>query len=136
VERILKLKIMSVIQLIIVSLVLTVFSGCGSGMDTSIIPGTYIQYTELNHDEDSHTRIFDTLEIQNTGKVYRIARRYRTFKMVDGKAMEPEYRTRRWTGHYREKSETLLINESGRVISFYPESNAIMLGGVPYKKME
>lgn len=131
---------MKVNYLVIIGLVFSACAGCNLSVDTSTIPGTYIQYSELHHDEDSYTRLFDTLEIERLGKVtgenYKIIRRYKTFKTVDGKALEPEYKTRRWTANFREKSQTLMVNESGKVIAFYPGSNAIMLGGVAYKKMQ
>lgn len=128
---------MRVGYLLMLCLIFTFCARCKPGIDKGIIPGTYTQYTELHHDEDSFTRLFDTLDIQSSGKeVYNVIRRYRTFKTVDGRALEPEYKTRRWTGDYREKSQTILVNETGKVITFYPESDAITLGGVSYKKME
>jgi hypothetical protein len=98
-----------------------------------------VQYLELQLDEDSRTRVYDTLEIQNTGavgkEVYRIVRRYRTFKTIDGKPQEPEQKVNRWTGTFREDNQTLLVNESGKLILFYPDTDAIMLGSAVYTKI-
>jgi hypothetical protein len=131
---------MSLIQLFIVSFVVICCAGCDSGIDKSFIPGTYIQYSQLHLDEDSYTRIHDTIEIESSGKTgkeaYRIIRRYTTFKTVDGKALQPEHKTRRWTGTFWQNSQTLFVNESGKLISFYPEANSIMLGSVAYKKLQ
>lgn len=131
---------MNLIQLLIVSLVFACCAGCDSGIDKNFIPGTYIQYSQLHLDEDSYTRIHDTIEIESSGQagreVYKITRRYTTFKTVDGKALEPEHKRSRWTGAFWQNSQTIFVNESGKLISFYPEANSLMLGSVSYKKLQ
>jgi len=126
---------MSIVHLFGVCLVALLCAVCNTGSKKSFIPGSYVRYAELKHDEDSHTRLYDTLEIVRSGKLYRVSRRYKAFKVLDGKTLEPEYKVRHWTGQYNDATGTLLVNERGKVISFYRESNTITMGGLVYKKI-
>jgi hypothetical protein len=113
-----------------------VFACCGKeGM-----PGTYVRYSENQLDEDSFTRVYDTLVIAVQGhpsrKIYDIIRRYGTLKIIDGKILPVEYKIRRWTGTLEEQSQTIIVFGQARLISFYPKNNSLKLGSTEYFKIK
>lgn len=109
----------------------------GEKMD---MPGIYARNHADQLDEDSFTRLYDTLEIKVQGDprrmMFDIIRRYETLKIVDGKVLQPERVTRRWTGTLEEKSQTITVFGHAKLISFYPESNSLKLGNVEYFKIK
>jgi hypothetical protein len=112
----------------------------GSTGDKMDMPGIYARYHADQLDEDSFTRLYDTLEIKVQGhprrKMFDIIRRYETFQIVDGKELPAERKIRRWTGTLEETSQTITVFGHTRVISFYPDSNSLKLGNVQYFKIK
>ena len=54
---------------------------------------------------------------------------------LDGKIKPIQNKTHQWTGTFDEKGGTVVINETGAIIAFDPDSNEMKLGSITYKKL-
>jgi hypothetical protein len=113
------------------------FVGCtfsGSNHVASFIPGTYIRFSEHEYGKE-----FDTLAIslQNeTAKEYKLTRRWRYERVLDGQKIEPKYEIRTTTALFDDKGNLLTETETGESYSFDPKRSVLYAGGNAYQKIK
>lgn len=116
----------------------TTLLSCGSGTSAeeakTNIPGTYIRASQHEYGKE-----FDTLvvSLQNgAANEFTLNRRWRYERVLDGKAIEPEYKNTATLAVYDEASKQLKENETGDTYSFDPASKTLFAGSTKYKKIK
>jgi hypothetical protein len=118
-----------------VSGLLFVLLACESHSDEirAFIPGTYIRFSD-----DEMRKEYDTIKINvisEKGNNYSIIRSVSFQKKIDGREFPWEYTKEEWTAVYDESKRVLNETRKGKVISFVPEKNTLMVGTTEYKKL-
>ena len=116
--------------------VLTLLFACNSKDDEvrSFIPGTYARFSDHEMRKE-----YDTLKIEvisEAGNNYRLVRSSSFQRRLDGQTFPWEYTKEEWTGIYDETKRVLNETRKGKVISFVPEKNILMVGTTEYKKIK
>lgn len=108
-----------------------VVSACTTDEVRSFIPGTYI-----NSAASEYSVVNDTLTIRRTeGNNYLINRKTGFRRITEGKVESLKYETEEWAAIYSEASQSLSETARGKVITFYPETNRLMVGRREYRKI-
>ena len=100
----------------------------------SFIPGVYARYSDHEMRKE-----YDTLKIEmisDAGNNYRLIRSSSFQKKLDGQTLPWEYSREEWTAIYDEDKRVLNETRKGKVISFVPERNILMVGSTEYKKLK
>jgi len=111
-------------------------ASCSSLMKDEVkdfIPGTYIRFSQ--HEFGSE---YDTLVItlQNkTANEYRILRKWKYERVLDGSAIEPEYKHLTTSGIYTSKHKLLQETETGDMFSFDVKGEFLFNGPTKYQKL-
>lgn len=108
-------------------------SACTTDKVRSFIPGTYI-----NNASGEYSTVYDTLVIRQSeteSNNYIIHRSTGFRRINNGKPAKPEYETEKWAAIYNETSKVLNETRKGKVITFYPETNRLMVGKREYRKI-
>jgi hypothetical protein len=105
------------------------FTGCKE-YSTENICGIYVVQLQ---DEFATTN--DTLIIskRNEGGGFEITRKI--LSQYFKKNKKPFYKVNHWTGNFNATDKSLLINNNGRILFFYPERNELQSGTIIFKKM-
>ena len=118
--------------------VCAIVSGCASGTSVDeievTIPGTYIRASQHEYGNE-----FDTLvvSLQNeAANEYKLNRRWRYERVLDGKAIEPEYKNTTTTAVFDEAAKLLKETETGDTYSFDPASKTLLAGSTKYGKLK
>lgn len=92
------------------------------------IPGTYTRYSrhEFGHE-------YDTLVIKQQSNLYLIERRWKYERILQGQAIEPEYRNTTMTGILNE--EILTEQQTGLHYSFDLDKKCLYSGNTRYDKL-
>lgn len=113
-------------------------SSCTNGTSADeikvAIPGTYIRASQHEHGKE-----FDTLvvSLQNeAANEYNLNRRWRYERVLDGKAIQPEYKNTTTTAVYDEAAKLLKETETGDTYSFDPASKTLLAGSTKYEKLK
>jgi hypothetical protein len=98
------------------------------------IPGTYIRSAEHEYGSEQDTVIISVLNAASNE--YKITRRWKYERIMDGKAIEPEYKLTDNTGVY--SSETKMLQESSTLetYSFDPKQKLMFSGEIKYQKLK
>lgn len=98
------------------------------------IPGTYIRAAQHEFGSEQDTIIVSVLNASSNE--FKIMRRWRYERVVDGKPIEPEYKVTDNTGVY--SSETKMLQESSTLenYSFDPKQNIMFTGDIKYQKLK
>jgi hypothetical protein len=100
----------------------------------SFIPGTFIRFSQHEFGTEYDTLV---ISVQNeSAKQYRIQRRLKYERMLDGNKIEPEYRKELSSGIYDEKDKLLRILETAEAFSFNPKKKILYAGSTEYKKIK
>ena len=97
------------------------------------IPGTYIRFSEQEYGTE-----YDTLVILLQNKAaneYRILRKWKYERVLDGKRIEPEYKRVISSGIYNTTHKLLQENESGDIFSFDFTQHLLFNGPIKYQKL-
>lgn len=100
----------------------------------SFIPGTYVRFS----DHEMRTE-YDTIKIEvisKTGNNYRLIRSSYFQRKLGGQIFPWEYTTEELTAVYDKNFKVLNESKKGKVISFVPEKNRMMVGATEYKKIK
>lgn len=100
----------------------------------SFMPGTYARFS----DHEMRTE-YDTIRIEpvsETGNNYRLIRSSYFQRKLDGKTFPWEYEKEEWAAIYDESKKVLNETKKGKVISFVPEQNVLLVGTTEYKKLK
>lgn len=120
-------------------IILTAFAavltaGCRRDKIRSFIPGTYV-----NQASSEYSTAYDTLVIEQTDEKsnnYLIHRKTAFRRITGGRPGKREYETEEWKAVYDEGTKSMIESSSGKVFTFYPESNYLMLGRREYQKID
>jgi hypothetical protein len=117
--------------LVMISLLL---AGCYKDDNVKeFVTGTYITEWKNEFNESRDTIIIEPLT--NAGsKTYKITRKT-FFHYTNLRKRKSEYKVLRWTGCYDEKQKTVMIHNSGRILSFDPAKFEMKMGTITYKKL-
>ena len=116
---------------------LVVFAACKSSVAESVrtfIPGTYIRFSE-----HEFGKVYDTLAITLQNELaneYRIVRRWRYERVLDGRKIEPEYKIRTTTALFDENRKLLTESESQLIYTFDPAKDVMYAGKNAYHKIK
>ena len=98
------------------------------------IPGSYSAEWE-----NEFKKATDKLEIQlltkNGSESYRISRRVHVTFINQLKETPSEYKVQSWTGTYNKNSKTVIINNTGSILSFDPAKKILWWGTTIYTKL-
>lgn len=122
--------------LIIAGLILT---GCNSVLkndDTiqSFIPGTYTSHLVGEYSIAEDTLVIS--KVSNKGNAYTIVRHISYQRIIEKKAQPMEYKIEKWVAIYNEQDKLLYEQKDGKIISFTPEKNMLLLGSAEYQKIK
>jgi hypothetical protein len=100
----------------------------------SFIPGTFIRFSQHEFGTEYDTLV---ISVQNeSAKQYRIQRRWKYERILDGNKIEPEYRKELSSGVYDEKDKMLRILETAEAFSFDPKKKVLYAGTTEDKKIK
>ena len=96
------------------------------------IPGTYTRISDHEYGNEHDTII---ISVQNEFRdQYRIERRWKYARVLDGQKIKPEYKLFKMTGFYNSRKELLRIEQTGEILSFNPKKKQMVAGTVTYLK--
>jgi len=70
------------------------------------------------------------------GNVYAIEKRSAITRIRNGIELPVQYDTAVWTGIYDEKDKVIYEQKKGKVISFRPKENKLLVGASVYRKVK
>ncbi len=97
------------------------------------IPGMYVKAFEQEYSKGNDTLIIT--RVSKDGNNYRIIKRAGYRRILDGKTLPKEYSNDMWTAIYDEKLKVLNELKKGRVLSFIPEKQILLVGSSEYRKI-
>ena len=118
------------------SAILLLLLACESSKSDEIrtfIPGTYARFSDHEMRKE-----YDTIRINvisETGNNYSLIRSSSFQRKMDGKEFPWEYTKEEWTAVYDESTRVLNETRKGKVLSFVPETNILLVGTTEYKKV-
>ncbi|WP_148042769.1 hypothetical protein [Pedobacter jejuensis] len=109
-----------------------ILAACNSEKSTrSFITGTYVSQSEGEYSIASDTLVIEASESNN----YIIHRKTGFKRITEGKQGKLEYETEEWNALYDEGTNALTETKKGKVITFYPEANKLLVGKREYRKL-
>jgi hypothetical protein len=100
----------------------------------TFIPGTYARFSDHEMRKE-----YDTINIEvvsAAGNNYRLLRSSTFQRKMDGQSFPWEHTNEEWTAIYDESKRVLNETRKGKVISFVPEKNILLVGTTEYKKIK
>lgn len=97
----------------------------------NFIPGSYVRSVG-----DEFSRGSDTLVLrQLQGNTYEIIKRSGIIRIREGQEQPFEHKIETWTGIYDEKDQVIHEQRKGKLISFVPKENKLLVGSSAFKKI-
>ena len=114
-------------------LFISIFLSCHRGYQIKeFIPGTY-----LGEFKNEFFIGRDTLVIELfNNSTYVINHKESYQRIKDGDLLNVERKTEKWVAVYDEKEQVLIEGRTGKILSFDPSKNLLMVGTSIYKKMK
>lgn len=100
----------------------------------AFIPGAYIRLSVHEYGTEYDTLVI-TLQNQSAHE-YKILRKWKYERVIDGVPIEPEYKRLVTTGIYNYSRKLLQENETGDLLTFDVSQNLLFAGSVQYKKIK
>jgi hypothetical protein len=100
----------------------------------SFIPGTYVLDTD-----DEYSKVQDTMAISKLakeGNSYVILRSTSFRRNGNKKSLSWERRRIKWIGIYDEQQKIMRETTTGKVFTFIPEKDLMLVGATEFKKIE
>ena len=100
----------------------------------SFIPGTYVRFSDHEMRKE-----YDTLSIEvlsEAGNNYKLLRSSTFQRKMDGRSFPWEHTEEEWTAIYDPQRKVLNETTKGKLISFIPEKNILLVGTTEYKKIK
>ena len=120
--------------LLLIQLVLLLLAACSSQDEMqTFIPGTYIRFSQHEYGTE-----YDTLVItpqSRTANEYKILRKWKYERVLDGSPIEPEYKRLTTSGIYSTKHKLLQETETGDMFSFDVRGKLLFNGPTKYQKL-
>lgn len=117
---------------------ITIFFCCNNETSADVVktnlPGTYVRASQHEYGKE-----FDTIAItlQNgAANEFKLNRRWRYERVLDGKAIEPEYKNTTITAMYEEGSKQLKENQTGDTYTFDAAKKLLFAGSTQYEKLK
>ena len=131
------MKLVKMYYLLLLML-LTILSGCNmlnsKGKVRDFIPGTYVSAWSSSYSQTRDTLLIEPIT-EDGSVTYTITRRTYIEYNASFKKREPEYKIERWMGSYDPGAKTVVIENSGRILSFDPDKQEMKMGIVAYKQL-
>ncbi len=118
-------------KIILTVLTLSVLLACNTDNKQSYVPGTYVNSTTGKYSIASDTLVIGARE----GNKFAVNRKTGFNLIRNGKKGKPEHETEKWNTVYNEKTDVLTETQKGKTLTFYPDSNMLMIGTRIYKKV-
>ncbi len=107
-------------------------TSCNTDTTRKFIPGTYV-----NSDGSEYSVAWDTLAIEPSESNNFLIHRKTGFNMIhNGKLGKHEYETEEWLGIYDKNTKTITESAKGKLITFYPKGNKLLVGRREYRKLK
>jgi len=115
---------------------LLLLSGCGLSASNvkEFIPGTYVRDFQQQYSSGSDTLIINLAD-EVTGR-YNIGRHLGYVSVRDGKALDAKKEKQMWVALYNADTKQLVIQRTGRLVSFSPEKQSLAIGNSVYNKIK
>ncbi len=100
----------------------------------SFIQGTYVRFSDHEMRKE-----YDTLNIEvlsEAGNNYQLLRSSTFQRKMDGQNFPWEHTKEEWTAIYDPQRKVLYETRKGKLISFIPEKNILLVGTTEYKKIK
>lgn len=128
---------MKIILLLHIAALMLICS-CGSLTTTDevrdFIPGTYIRFAQHEYGTEYDTLI---ITLQNkAANEYKILRKWKYERVLDGASIEPEYKRLITSGIYNSNSKLLQETDTGDAFSFDVKKKLLNSGPTQYKKIK
>lgn len=122
---------------LLVHIAALVIYGCGLGKSRNeveeFIPGTYIRFSQHEFGIEYDTLV---ISLQNKSALeYKIFRKWKYERVLDGVRSEPEYKRSFTSGIYNGEQGLLRENETGDIYTFDVKQKALFNGPVKYQKI-
>ena len=116
-------------------IIMMVLFGCGliktRDEVQEFIPGTYIRFSKHEFGTEYDTLV---ITLQNEDE-YRILRKWKYERVLDGERIEPEYKRTITSGVYNSTHKLLQETETGDIYSFDIKQKILFNGPVKYQKL-
>ncbi len=122
---------MKAIKLLLGLALSSALASCAGDQVRDFMPGTYV-----NSAGGEFSIASDTLKVELIeGNNYVIHRRTGYNLITDGKIGLREYETEQWSCAYSKATKTLTESKRSKIISFFPEKQALQIGRRLYQKI-
>lgn len=123
--------------LLLTHIIILLFIGCvlrnSINKDRAEIPGTYIRFSQQEYGTEYDTLV---VTLQNSlSNEYKIVRKWKYERVLDGGKIEPEYKRTITTAIYNEDYKILRETETGDIYSFDFTAKILFNGPVKYQKL-
>lgn len=109
-------------------------SETATGKVKSYMQGTYARVFEGEYSKGNDTLIITQPDVNNN--LYTIKHNMSFQRIRNHQSLSIEYKTEDWTAIFNEETNLLLEQKKGKVISFLPEENALLLGNNKFEKIK
>ena len=120
-------------RIILLAILSFMMTACSTDKVKKFIPGTYINSASSEFSLVNDTLVIEQAEEESNN--YLIHRKTGFKRIENGKLGKPEYETEEWITTYDENSKALNESAKGKLITFYPETNRLLIGKREYQKI-
>jgi len=124
------------VSMLFLNVLVLVLSGCMNSASDKIrefIPGTYVRQIHNEFTNGADTLVIT--EYDHTGGVYFVENKTGYQQQLDGKVFSPQYKVKKWTAVYDEKTHQLNIQKRDEFITFLPDQNKLLDGRTEFLKV-
>ncbi|SRR5260221_6889630 len=126
-------------KMLLLSHIIIMLLTCSCGLIKSkdemqeFIPGTYIRFSQHEYGTEYDTLV---ISLQNkTANEYKILRKWKYERVLDGERVEPEYKRTVTSCVYNSIHKLLQENETGDIYSFDIKQKILFNGPIKYQKL-
>ncbi len=112
----------------------TLFAACNTDKMPDYIPGTYVDSASSEYSVAFDTLIIELYEKESNN--YIIHRKTGFNRIEDGKLGKDQHETEEWVAVYDPDTRVLNETSSGKIITFYPETNRLRVVKREYLKID
>jgi hypothetical protein len=119
------------INIILIAIVVLFATACNTDRTRSFIPGTYVNSATGEYSMANDTLVIEAAE----GNNFFIHRKTGFKRITNGKPGKQEYETEEWNAIYDEGTKAMTEIRGGKMITFYPDANKLMVMSSEYQKI-
>ena len=109
-----------------------IFYSCSQDNNPNFIPGTYVREVKNEFSVGRDTLVIGAVN-PNT---YTVIHKGTYRQIRDGKLLPVKSISENWPVSYDENKKVLMESKRGKIISFDPSKNILLVGSSPYKKIK